>query len=205
MGFTHFKNEVYIHRKLEIQGLPIENTADSLFVYAQQPEAKIATAYSNAVGAQHWHTFISDGQGGPKTFTWLDQSLTLTPPTGNHWKWKQERIDSALHNYYSLPEEARESPAALQAHLQQYQSLPKPRRPKYLKMSAKHKPLYLTWSDPTVLNTVWDDIPGSVEVDGYHLWSPAVVKRIHEVFGAGNGLALHLFAHGARHHKIRKN
>ncbi|MFX0061107.1 MAG: DNA methyltransferase [Candidatus Hermodarchaeota archaeon] len=96
LGYEHFVNEIiidspYIFRNCQNQSF-VEATG-SLFLYSSNPRPRINAVRNKIKGGGYWHTMHSKGQGNAKIFTFQGKKHLITPPTGNHWKFKQETID----------------------------------------------------------------------------------------------------------------
>lgn len=109
-GKNNFINEI-IWQKVRAskgQAKSFGNVHDTIFVYGktrnyvfykqynEHDEARIKSHYNNvdSEGRQYQLAdFTQAGQGEPRVFG--DKGL-LTPPTGKHWIWSQERIDQGI-------------------------------------------------------------------------------------------------------------
>ncbi|MFX1255269.1 MAG: DNA methyltransferase [Promethearchaeota archaeon] len=96
LGYEHFVNEIiidspYVFKNCQNQSF-IEATG-SLFLYSSNPRSRINAVRNKIKGGGYWHTMHSKGQGNAKIFTFQGKKHLITPPTGNHWKFKQETID----------------------------------------------------------------------------------------------------------------
>ncbi|MFX0093327.1 MAG: DNA methyltransferase [Candidatus Hodarchaeota archaeon] len=96
LGFEQFVNEICINSPLNLkycQNQRFVESTGSLFLYSLSPNPQINAVRKKVIRGGYWHTMHSKGQGDAKSFTFHGKKVLIVPPTGNHWKFKQETID----------------------------------------------------------------------------------------------------------------
>ncbi|MHA2387933.1 MAG: DNA methyltransferase [Candidatus Hodarchaeales archaeon] len=91
----NFMNEVLINSPLKIhyskKNAFFERT-DYFLLYSTSKTRKINPVYDEKESGGYWHSFVSKGQGTPKYFLINGKKMLLDPPSGTHWKLRQESI-----------------------------------------------------------------------------------------------------------------
>ena len=91
----NFMNEIILNSPIQIhyskESAYFERT-DYFLLYSSSNPQKINPVYDEKESGGYWHSFVSQGQGSPKNFLINGKMVLLNPPSGTHWKLKQESI-----------------------------------------------------------------------------------------------------------------
>ncbi len=168
-------NEIYIHSFFtkEYCTNTFKDSTDRIFIFLKKipttdrNKRNLNPLYSKKMAkSPSWHGFDSKGQGKKMNFSITDEPFYLAPPVGSHWKWKQQTITEALKNYDSLPNDIKNDDRKFFDYIQQFTSLKRQERPKFMRLSKTNKPYYLVYGEQQLCNSFWDDIQsGSAELD----------------------------------------
>ncbi|MHA2290119.1 MAG: hypothetical protein ACXABG_15145, partial [Promethearchaeota archaeon] len=91
----NFMNEVILNSPVHIvysKENPFFERTDYFLLYSASKSRNINPVYDEKESGGYWHSFVSKGQGTPKYFLINGQEVLLEPPSGTHWKLKQESI-----------------------------------------------------------------------------------------------------------------
>lgn len=92
----NLKNELTIQRGREEVGSPnkLEVTTESLFLYGG-PESQIQKVQtSRSIANIQWTSFLMGGERKPRERAFIGK--TITPPSGQHFSLKQEKVDKLM-------------------------------------------------------------------------------------------------------------
>ncbi|MFW9780535.1 MAG: DNA methyltransferase, partial [Candidatus Heimdallarchaeota archaeon] len=65
---------------------------DYILLYSRGTKPRVNPIWNEKTSGGYWHSFVSKGQGKPKTFIFQNKEVVLSPPLGTHWKLKQDKI-----------------------------------------------------------------------------------------------------------------
>ncbi len=92
---NNFMNEIIINSPFKIQyskEINFFERNDYFLLYSVSTNRKINAVFDDKESGGYWHSFVSKGQGSAKTFLINGELVLLEPPSGTHWKLKQESI-----------------------------------------------------------------------------------------------------------------
>lgn len=101
LGYNCFVNEIHIDSPYNLKYCQNQNFVEStgsLFLYSLSSTPRVNEVRTVVRRKGYWHTMHSKGQGTPKVFTVSGEKIAISPPIGNHWKFKQETIDQMCQN-----------------------------------------------------------------------------------------------------------
>ncbi|MFX1511802.1 MAG: DNA methyltransferase [Promethearchaeota archaeon] len=94
-GPSHFVNEIILNSPFiwenKTQNLRIRT--NKMFLYSSAETPRINPVFNEKESGGYWHTFMSDGQGRSKVFTFNGEKKVIAPPPGTHWKLSQQKIN----------------------------------------------------------------------------------------------------------------
>ncbi|MHA1976837.1 MAG: DNA methyltransferase [Candidatus Hodarchaeales archaeon] len=94
-NLDNFMNEVILNSPIQIQytkEIAFFERTEYFLIYSASTSRKINPVFDEKESGGYWHSFVSKGQGSPKNFLIDGTLMLLDPPTGTHWKLKQESI-----------------------------------------------------------------------------------------------------------------
>ncbi|MFW9854571.1 MAG: DNA methyltransferase [Candidatus Thorarchaeota archaeon] len=94
-GYGHLVNEIIIDSPFMVtyaQDLRNFERTDYILLYSKGTNPRVNPIWNEKTSGGYWHSFVSKGQGKPKTFIFQNKKVVLSPPLGTHWKLKQDQI-----------------------------------------------------------------------------------------------------------------
>ena len=94
-GIEKFINEIIIDSPFKVfygSTQEIFERTHYILLYSKGSPRPLKPIYNTKSSGGYWHSFVSKGQGKPKSFIIEGKHMILTPPTGTHWKLNQKRI-----------------------------------------------------------------------------------------------------------------
>ncbi|WP_455463427.1 DNA methyltransferase [Candidatus Hodarchaeum mangrovi] len=94
-GIENFINEIIIDSPFKVfygSTTEIFERTNYILLYSKEFPYPLKPIYNTKSSGGYWHSFVSKGQGKPKSFIIAGKHMILTPPTGTHWKLNQKRI-----------------------------------------------------------------------------------------------------------------
>ncbi len=94
-GKNNFVNEIIINSPFKLTygcNSEVFERTDYILLYSKSPKPRINPVLNDKQSGGYWHSFVSKGQGTAKKFIFHKEEVILSPPSGTHWKLKQDKI-----------------------------------------------------------------------------------------------------------------